>query len=83
MTENHGGSRTSRSNSYMEQENEWVEREGLLDPAWEQQQKKVRYFTFMFHTFSQQNATAYVKNADIRSRLKTGPTRPGKTAMVC
>jgi len=30
-----------RRPSYMEQENEW-EREGLLDPAWEQQQKKVR-----------------------------------------
>ena len=43
MTEG-GGRRTSRSDSYMEQENEW-EREGLLDPAWEQQQKKVRYFT--------------------------------------
>lgn len=26
---------------YMEQEEEW-EREGLLDPAWEKQQKKVR-----------------------------------------
>ena len=26
---------------YMEQEDEW-EREGLLDPAWEKQQKKVR-----------------------------------------
>lgn len=25
---------------YMEQEDEW-EREGLLDPAWEKQQKKV------------------------------------------
>jgi len=42
-----GGRRTSRSNSYMEQENEW-EREGLLDPAWEQQQKKVRYFSVVF-----------------------------------
>ena len=47
MTED-GGRRTSRSNSYMEQENEW-EREGLLDPAWEQQQKKVRYFTSVNH----------------------------------
>lgn len=28
-------------NAYMEQEDEW-EREGLLDPAWEKQQKKVR-----------------------------------------
>ena len=28
---------------YMEQEEEW-EREGLLDPAWEKQQKKVRVF---------------------------------------
>lgn len=27
---------------YMEQEEEW-EREGLLDPAWEKQQKKVCY----------------------------------------
>jgi len=27
---------------YMEQEEEW-EREGLLDPAWEKQQRKVRY----------------------------------------
>lgn len=27
--------------TYMEQEEEW-EREGLLDPAWEKQQKKVR-----------------------------------------
>jgi len=31
-----------RRASYMEQENEW-EREGLLDPAWEQQQKKVSH----------------------------------------
>ena len=28
---------------YMEQEEEW-EREGLLDPAWEKQQKKVSPF---------------------------------------
>lgn len=28
------------SNGYMEPEEEW-EREGLLDPAWEKQQKKV------------------------------------------
>jgi hypothetical protein len=27
-------------NGYMDQEEEW-EREGLLDPAWEKQQKKV------------------------------------------
>lgn len=27
-------------NGYMDQEDEW-EREGLLDPAWEKQQKKV------------------------------------------
>lgn len=30
------------SNGYMEPEEEW-EREGLLDPAWEKQQKKVKY----------------------------------------
>lgn len=29
------------SDGYMEPEEEW-EREGLLDPAWEKQQKKVR-----------------------------------------
>ena len=29
-------------NQYMEQEEEW-EREGLLDPAWEKQQRKVRH----------------------------------------
>lgn len=28
--------------SYMDQEEEW-EREGLLDPAWEKQQKKVSF----------------------------------------
>ena len=31
-------------NQYMEQEEEW-EREGLLDPAWEKQQRKVRTLT--------------------------------------
>lgn len=31
---------------YMEQEEEW-EREGLLDPAWEKQQKKVRPTTII------------------------------------
>lgn len=31
------------SNGYMEPEEEW-EREGLLDPAWEKQQKKVNRF---------------------------------------
>ena len=30
-------------NQYMEQEEEW-EREGLLDPAWEKQQRKVGIF---------------------------------------
>lgn len=34
--------------AYMEQEEEW-EREGLLDPAWEKQQKKV---TTEFHPVS-------------------------------
>jgi len=32
---------------YMEQEEEW-EREGLLDPAWEKQQKKVLCFNAHF-----------------------------------
>jgi len=43
-----------RSTNYMEQENEW-EREGLLDPAWEQQQKKVRYFAVFFYISGQLN----------------------------
>ena len=30
---------------YMEEEEEW-DREGLLDPAWEKQQKKVSVFRF-------------------------------------
>ena len=33
-------------NGYMEQEDEW-EREGLLDPAWEKQQKKVSRSIFV------------------------------------
>lgn len=45
--------------AYMEQEEEW-EREGLLDPAWEKQQKKVTttnhsirfpYLLFYFYNF--------------------------------
>ena len=36
MTENNYGDH----GQYMEQEEEW-EREGLLDPAWEKQQRKV------------------------------------------
>jgi len=31
---------SAMDNVYMEQEEEW-EREGLLDPAWEKQQRKV------------------------------------------
>jgi len=45
MTTNHES--VGRRSSYMEQENEW-EREGLLDPAWEQQQKKVRHLYFCY-----------------------------------
>lgn len=37
MNNNYGG---GYEDGYMEQEEEW-EREGLLDPAWEKQQKKV------------------------------------------
>jgi hypothetical protein len=33
----------SMNDVYMEQEEEW-EREGLLDPAWEKQQRKVRIY---------------------------------------
>ena len=34
---------------YMEQEEEW-EREGLLDPAWEKQQRKVRTYGQRFYS---------------------------------
>lgn len=37
----HNGYAVDYGDAYMEQEEEW-EREGLLDPAWEKQQKKVR-----------------------------------------
>ena len=37
---NQFGSHMQEENMYMEQEEEW-EREGLLDPAWEKQQRKV------------------------------------------
>lgn len=45
-----GGPYTEEELGYMEQEEEW-EREGLLDPAWEKQQKKVSLpekFIFLF-----------------------------------
>lgn len=35
---------------YMEPEEEW-EREGLLDPAWEKQQKKVRHLLLLTMRF--------------------------------
>lgn len=35
-----GNYQNNNENNYMEQEEEW-EREGLLDPAWEKQQRKV------------------------------------------
>lgn len=38
-------------NDYMEQEEEW-EREGLLDPAWEKQQRKVIVTSFLKAYFS-------------------------------
>jgi len=41
-------------NGYMEQEEEW-EREGLLDPAWEKQQKKVKKNILIKKKISQKN----------------------------
>ena len=38
---------TNNGEIYMEQEEEW-EREGLLDPAWEKQQRKVSTLVFIF-----------------------------------
>jgi len=40
MQQAEDGSYVIPGGDYMEQEDEW-EREGLLDPAWEKQQKKV------------------------------------------
>ena len=42
---------------YMEQESEW-EREGLLDPTWERQQRKVTYTTIKLNLDNQQ--TKYI-----------------------
>lgn len=39
---------------YMEQEEEW-EREGLLDPAWEKQQKKVSFQLTSIYCFPNLN----------------------------
>ena len=44
----------SASIGYMQREEEW-EREGLLDPAWEKQQKKVWYTAAIFYVFIAKN----------------------------
>lgn len=44
----HNGYGADYNEAYMEQEEEW-EREGLLDPAWEKQQKKVRTHSFCIY----------------------------------
>lgn len=41
MTDQYNSGDAGYTDGYMEQEEEW-EREGLLDPAWEKQQKKVQ-----------------------------------------
>lgn len=43
-----GNYQNNNENAYMEQEEEW-EREGLLDPAWEKQQRKVSAFWMHWH----------------------------------
>lgn len=43
----HNGYMVDYGDAYMEQEEEW-EREGLLDPAWEKQQKKVIFYNSLF-----------------------------------
>ena len=52
-------------NQYMEQEEEW-EREGLLDPAWEKQQRKVRDPDFQSIVFIIQEHTHF-------SQAEVGP----------
>ncbi len=45
---NNGYSKKNSADDYMMPEEEW-EREAVLDPAWERQQKKVRnHFRFVF-----------------------------------
>lgn len=46
-TDGYGNSVDPFVDGYMEQEEEW-EREGLLDPAWEKQQKKVSCISFQY-----------------------------------
>jgi hypothetical protein len=41
------GGYSGNDQDYMEQEEEW-EREGLLDPAWEKQQKKVSHIFYSY-----------------------------------
>ena len=43
-----GNYQNNNENNYMEQEEEW-EREGLLDPAWEKQQRKVGAFNMLLY----------------------------------
>lgn len=46
----HNGYGVDYGDAYMEQEEEW-EREGLLDPAWEKQQKKVIFIILQYFLF--------------------------------
>lgn len=57
----HNGYGADYGDAYMEQEEEW-EREGLLDPAWEKQQKKVIFITlhyFIIYFFASKYVNKY------------------------
>ena len=55
-------------NQYMEQEEEW-EREGLLDPAWEKQQRKVRAPDFQSIVFIIQEHTSQAEVGPLPSTV--------------
>uniref|UniRef100_A0A336M6B4 CSON012749 protein n=1 Tax=Culicoides sonorensis TaxID=179676 RepID=A0A336M6B4_CULSO len=55
---------------YMEQEEEW-EREGLLDPAWEKQQKK-SHLTTKFKVFRSSEPELKLKLSMSRAMITSG-----------
>lgn len=60
---------------YMEQEEEW-EREGLLDPAWEKQQKKVSEMDFLKTiAFAVYRIAERSERATILACFSSSPTR--------
>lgn len=53
---------------YMEQEEEW-EREGLLDPAWEKQQKKVSEIKDKFREIAEERRLSPINSKAFSARI--------------